>query len=444
MDIMNSLSMLFYMQVCAPLAVDSTRAVIHGLKLILTSIWGWLYKKLGPRINTVLIEYEQREVNDKRTTYIDRENLHLIDAVLYVATKSDVVLDSMKCKMESEFIYKIPTGSFVYRDFTILYRHSVLNEKDKVYMIKSSLRITSKKSTNDIYQFIKSCHDEWAKSQEEDPTLQFEYMQIPHKQHTAFMRYPLNSSISFDDIFFPAKSRVLNLVQKLDAGKIDKLAFCLHGVPGCGRTSFVKALANKTGKSIVTLKISYMKNDIEIKDIFNNTSLPHIGSDMEHIAAYRELPINKRIYLLEDLDAETDVCNKRDPELPSAPVDKASLKSKYEEAMRKLNAKKITLAGILNALDGVVEVKGAIIVVTTNHRDKLDPALLRYGRITMDIEMKKMLAEDAHRLISKYYPDYHSDFIIRDYTITPSALDAFCKQSNSITELQEIIQNFTA
>ena len=46
-----------------------------------------------------------------------------------------------------------------------------------------------------------------------------------------------------------------------------------------------------------------------------------------------------------------------------------------------LMASRVTLAGLLNALDGVCTASGQLLFLTTNHREHLDPALLRPGRV---------------------------------------------------------------
>ena len=40
----------------------------------------------------------------------------------------------------------------------------------------------------------------------------------------------------------------------------------------------------------------------------------------------------------------------------------------------------VSFSGLLNALDGVRSQEGRILFMTTNHKEKLDPALLRPGR----------------------------------------------------------------
>ena len=45
----------------------------------------------------------------------------------------------------------------------------------------------------------------------------------------------------------------------------------------------------------------------------------------------------------------------------------------------------LNLAGLLNVLDGVVDSPGRIIVMTTNHPEKLDPALVRSPSSTLRV-----------------------------------------------------------
>ena len=39
------------------------------------------------------------------------------------------------------------------------------------------------------------------------------------------------------------------------------------------------------------------------------------------------------------------------------------------------------LSDLLEAFDGVLEMKGRMLIMTTNHVEKLDPALIRPGRV---------------------------------------------------------------
>lgn len=46
----------------------------------------------------------------------------------------------------------------------------------------------------------------------------------------------------------------------------------------------------------------------------------------------------------------------------------------------------VSFSGLLNAIDGVASHEGRILIMTTNHRERLDPALIRPGRVDMQIE----------------------------------------------------------
>jgi len=55
----------------------------------------------------------------------------------------------------------------------------------------------------------------------------------------------------------------------------------------------------------------------------------------------------------------------------------------------------LTLGSFLEVLDGLVELSGRIIIMTTNRREILDPAITRHGRIDVEIEFKKLRREDV-------------------------------------------------
>lgn len=52
-----------------------------------------------------------------------------------------------------------------------------------------------------------------------------------------------------------------------------------------------------------------------------------------------------------------------------------SVKSAYEGLNR------VTFSGLLNCLDGVASTEARILFMTTNYLDRLDPALVRPGRV---------------------------------------------------------------
>ena len=79
----------------------------------------------------------------------------------------------------------------------------------------------------------------------------------------------------------------------------------------------------------------------------------------------------------------------------------AEQKKNREE--QKKRDRKLTLSGLLNALDGPTATTGRLLFMTTNFRNKLDPALIRSGRIDYDIEFKYVDAEQAERIFQRFY-----------------------------------------
>merc|ERR1712012_722116 len=63
----------------------------------------------------------------------------------------------------------------------------------------------------------------------------------------------------------------------------------------------------------------------------------------------------------------------------------------------------ITLAGLLNALDGPTASTGRLLFMTTNNKHLLDEALIRPGRIDYDLQFSHVSEEQIRRLVMKFY-----------------------------------------
>jgi len=64
---------------------------------------------------------------------------------------------------------------------------------------------------------------------------------------------------------------------------------------------------------------------------------------------------------------------------------------------------KLNLSGLLNVLDGVVDTPERILIMTTNHPEQLDPALIRPGRIDKKILLGYMSPTHATSMIMHYF-----------------------------------------
>lgn len=64
----------------------------------------------------------------------------------------------------------------------------------------------------------------------------------------------------------------------------------------------------------------------------------------------------------------------------------------------------VSFSGLLNAIDGVAAQEGRALVMTTNHKERLDPALIRPGRADVHTELGLVGAVTARRLYERFFP----------------------------------------
>lgn len=127
-----------------------------------------------------------------------------------------------------------------------------------------------------------------------------------------------------------------------DRGIPYRRGYLLYGPPGSGKSSVIQALAGELDYNICILNLS--------EQTLTDDRLNHL---MNHVP-------ERSILLLEDIDA---AFNER----------------KQVEDQGYVSG--VTFSGLLNALDGVASADERLIFMTTNHPEKLDPALIRPGRV---------------------------------------------------------------
>ncbi|KAI1106607.1 BCS1 N terminal-domain-containing protein [Jackrogersella minutella] len=152
--------------------------------------------------------------------------------------------------------------------------------------------------------------------------------------------------------------------------------YLLHGPPGTGKSSLSLALAG------------YFKMRIYI------VSLSSITANEENLASlFAELP-RRCVVLLEDIDTagltHTREDNPPPPQNQSTDDSKDMVPGQLTPGNGNTNnnnsSGKLSLSGLLNILDGVASQEGRVLIMTTNHIDKLDSALIRPGRVDMMVK----------------------------------------------------------
>uniref|UniRef100_A0A2N9GGT8 AAA+ ATPase domain-containing protein n=1 Tax=Fagus sylvatica TaxID=28930 RepID=A0A2N9GGT8_FAGSY len=196
-------------------------------------------------------------------------------------------------------------------------------------------------------------------------------------------------------------------------GKAWKRGYLLYGPPGTGKSSLVAAMAN------------YLKFDIydlELTSIYCNSDLRRILLSTT----------NRSILVIEDVDCSLEMRDRQNAD-------------QIESSNSKL-----TLSGLLNFIDGLWSSCGdeRIIVFTTNHRDRLDPALLRPGRMDMHINMSYCTSRGFKLLASNYLGIHHANShqvygeiegLIDSTNVTPAEVaEELMKSEDANVALQEL------
>jgi len=160
--------------------------------------------------------------------------------------------------------------------------------------------------------------------------------------------------------------------------------YLLYGPPGTGKSSLCLSLAGCFDLDIYILNIS-------------------AADDRSLAALLAELP-SRCVLLLEDVDAvgvarprqgETDISQAKEDVTRGAPRSQG----------------KLSLSDLLNALDGVSAQEGRLLMMTTNHMDHLDQALIRAGRVDKKIELPNADKDVTFRLFCMIFKQSEGDIL---------------------------------
>jgi len=248
-----------------------------------------------------------------------------------------------------------------------------------------------------------------------------------------------SSTRTFTNIFFKGKEEI---IKKLDFFLNNKnwfyekgipysLGIGMHGPPGTGKTSLIKAIANYTNRHVIVISLKIIKTKKQLDSIFFEE---RYNSDNKK----NSISFDKKIIVFEDIDCIGDIVMDREKKKNKSATglgkklnfDELSTSSKInvgdlletifatEKATEKLceytklpvDEEPITLDDILNLWDGIRETPGRIMIISSNHYYDLDPALIRPGRIDITLE----LSYASHQIISEIYRHLFNEEINKD------------------------------
>ena len=194
--------------------------------------------------------------------------------------------------------------------------------------------------------------------------------------------------------------------------------------------------------------------------------LNEINSNSELLELLRQIKHEETILVIEDIDCACDAVKQRDIKNNNTDEIKsiANIINDKDDGIndknkslrieivtnktddRKNQSSKLTLSGILNALDGITNNPGRILIMTTNHKDILDQALCRPGRTDLKIKFelcdRKQIA-DLYENFFNMKPNLNDINMIEENEHSPAKIVSIFMQYRKKPEqaLKNLVKN---
>ena len=230
--------------------------------------------------------------------------------------------------------------------------------------------------------------------------------------------YQIYPDRSFDNIISKHKKTVLSHLKQFSDANSGKsifngfgsynLGIMIYGLPGTGKTSFMKALCNHVGRDGYVYDMKTVKTNSQFRSMFQGIkNKVYIFDEFDCIQGVinrehnDETQVTNNDYkqeLKDKLLSLLSIQHKESKETQNITKEIEAVKSELKQLDEALN-----LETLLTVLDGPFEMRNRIIVAATNYIDRIDPALLRPGRFDLKIKLEEFDNEETIELLEKMF-----------------------------------------
>ncbi|OVA13025.1 AAA+ ATPase domain [Macleaya cordata] len=183
------------------------------------------------------------------------------------------------------------------------------------------------------------------------------------------------------------KDDLMKFVNRRDfytrVGRAWKRGYLLYGPPGTGKTSLIASIANFLEFDIYDLELTAVSSNSQLRKLLISTT-------------------SKSVIVVEDIDCSLDLSDRKKKDM-NREDDKMNV-NKIKNGQYSTFGSSVSLSGVLNFVDGLWSSCGGerLIIFTTNHKEKLDVALLRPGRMDKHINLSFCDTESFKILMRNY------------------------------------------
>lgn len=290
--------------------------------------------------------------------------------------KFKVASDKLSAKALVTYVTKL------YADYNSKIQHDILGHQ---------FYFDQKYRNNERQDAMHNPHDD-------DPRSAKKYLINQAPKHLSFVKYNFKSNKTFDNLFGDETFQAIHKRLRHFMGNKEwyqrkgvpyQLGICLSGTSGTGKTSCIGAIANLTQRHVINVNCADILTHTQLKRLFYEEDI-HVYKNEEMRETIKlHIPIENRIYVLEELDAVGNTLYEREEGNTGFNEDPL-----YDE---------LTLGHWLQIFDDVNQVEGRIMVITTNYPERLDKALMRPGRIDLNIKLGNATRETTAQMYNHFF-----------------------------------------